>query len=62
MIPPTVHFIVLVHDVIEKGLVRVLVNHYLYHVRKGVWVNVVCEGLSESINLVSLSVNQGGIT
>ncbi len=38
MIPPTEHLIVLVHDVFERGLVRVIVNHYPYNVSEGVWV------------------------
>jgi len=33
MILPTEHLMVLVHDVLERGLVRVFVNHYGYHVR-----------------------------
>ena len=40
MLPPTEHLIVLVHDVFERGLVRVLVNHYRYHVSEGVWVKI----------------------
>ena len=40
MIPPTENLIVLVHDVFERGLVRVLVNHYRYHVSEGVWVKI----------------------
>jgi hypothetical protein len=40
MLPPTEHLIVLVHDVFETGLVRVLVNHYRYHVSEGVWVKI----------------------
>jgi hypothetical protein len=40
MIPPTEHLIALVHDVFETGLVRVLVNHYRYHVSEGVWVKI----------------------
>ena len=40
MIPPTEHLIILVHDVFETGLVRVLVNHYRYHVSEGVWVKI----------------------
>jgi hypothetical protein len=40
MILPTEHLIVLVHDVFERGLVRVLVNHYRYHVNEGVWVKI----------------------
>ena len=38
MIPPTEHFILLVHDVFVRGLVHVVVNHYRYNVREGVWV------------------------
>jgi hypothetical protein len=37
MILPTEHLIVLVHDVLERGFVRVLVNHYRYHVSEGVF-------------------------
>ena len=40
MIPPTEHLIVLVHDVFERGLVRVIVNHYPYNVSEGVWVKI----------------------
>ncbi len=40
MILPTEHLIVLVHDVFERGLTRVLVNHYRYHVSEGVWVKI----------------------
>ena len=40
MLPPTEHLIVLVHDVFETGLVRVIVNHYRYHVSEGVWVKI----------------------
>jgi len=39
MIPPTEHLIVLVHDVFEGGLVRVIVNHYQYHVNEGAKIN-----------------------
>ena len=40
MIPPTEHLIVLVHDVFERGIVHVLVNHYRYHVWEGDWVKI----------------------
>ena len=40
MILPTEHVIVLVHDVLERGLVLVLVNHYGYHVSEGIWVKI----------------------
>ena len=38
MIPPTEHLIVLVHDVFERDLVHVFVNHFRYNVSEGVWV------------------------
>jgi hypothetical protein len=40
MILPTEHVIVLVHDVFERGFVRVSVNDYQYHFIKGVWVKI----------------------
>ncbi len=36
----TEHLIVLVHDIFDGGLVRVLVDHYRYHVSEAVRVRI----------------------
>jgi hypothetical protein len=36
----TEQFIVLVHDIFDRGFVRKLVDHYRNHVSEGVWVKI----------------------
>jgi hypothetical protein len=35
LILATEHLIVLLHDIVERGFVRVLVDHYRYYVSEG---------------------------
>ena len=36
----TEHLIVILHDIVESGVVRVLIDNYRYHVSEDVWVKI----------------------